>query len=234
MRIWHISDTHNYHDLLVVPKNIDCVIFSGDGSNPRDPFKNEFEYRQFLMWMWKLPIEHKLLIAGNHDSAVERGLVKYENFKDYDITYLFNSSVTIDGIKFWGSPFTPNFGNWSFMKSRNTINRVWDSIPDDTDVVITHGPPKGVLDISENYDRSIEYCGDSALRKRMIKLEPIAVLFGHIHNYGDHINAGIMKYSNQKTWYMNGSVVTDRKFGTLSSNGNIFEISTLTKEVKII
>lgn len=231
MKIWHISDTHGYHDLLTVPKDIDCVVFSGDGSNHRDPYKNEFEYRQFLMWMWKLPIKHKILIAGNHESSVDRGLVK--NFHDYDIIYLFNNSETIDGIKFWGSPYTPHFGNWFFTKDRGKISRVWDSAPDDVDVFVTHGPPKGVLDVSENRDNSIEFCGDSALQKRLLKIEPSLVCFGHIHNYGNHINAGVMKYSTTKTIYSNGSVVTDRKFGKLTSNGNIFEIDEDTKEIKI-
>ncbi len=234
MRIWHISDTHTYHGLLEIPENIDVVIFSGDCSNPRDIYKSEFEIRQFLMWMWKLPIKHKIFVAGNHDFGIESGLIKFEDFKDYDITYLFNSSVTIDGIKFWGSPFTPNFGQWAFMKARNKINRVWDAIPDNTDIVITHGPPKGILDVSENYDNSIEFCGDSSLKKRMLKLEPLLVCFGHIHNYRDHINAGTMTLSGKKTVYSNGSVVTDRKFGKLTSNGNIFEINTLTYEMKII
>lgn len=229
MRIWHISDTHGYHGLLKIPKNIDCVIFSGDGSNSRDPYKNEFEYRQFLMWMWKLPIKHKILIAGNHETSVEANLVK--NFEDYDIHYLFNESIIIDGIKFWGSPFTPTFGNWAFNKSRSKINKVWGSIPTDTDILIVHTPPKGVLDISENYDRSIEFCGDSSLGKAIIKIEPLAVLFGHIHNYKDHINAGVMKFSNSKTWHMNGSVVTDNKFGKLTSNGNIFEIDLLKGKI---
>lgn len=234
MRIWHISDTHTHHGLLEVPKNIDCVIFSGDGSNSRDPFKNEFEYRQFLMWIWKLPIKHKIVIAGNHESSVERGLVKVDDFKDYDITYLFNNSVTIDGIKFWGSPHTPHFNNWFFTKDRGKIGRVWDSAPDDVDVFISHGPPKGVLDVSGTYSHDIEFCGDSALKKRLLNIEPALVCFGHIHNFKDHINAGTMRYSISDTVYSNGSVVTDNKFGKITSNGNIFEINEVTKEVKII
>ena len=184
------------------------------------------------MWMWKLPIEHKIFVAGNHDFGIESGLVK--NFEDYDITYLFNNSVTIDGIKFWGSPFTPNFGQWAFMKARNTINRVWDVIPDDTDIIVTHGPPKGILDISDNYDRSIEFCGDSALLKRMLKLEPMLVCFGHIHNFEDHDNAGVMKVTGKKTVYSNGSCVTDRRFGKKLSHGNLFEINTKKKTLKIL
>jgi len=231
MRIWHISDTHTYHGLLSVPENIDVVLFSGDCSIPRDIYKSEFQIREFLLWMWKLPIKHKIFVAGNHDFGIEKNLVK--NFEDYDVIYLENDSVTIDGIKFWGSPFTPSFGNWGFGKSRSKIHKVWDSIPDDSDVIVTHGPPKGILDISNNHDNSIEFCGDSSLKKRMFKLEPILVCFGHIHNYRDHINAGSMKLSGRKTIYSNGSVVTDGKFGKLSSNGNIFEIDS-EKNIKII
>ena len=58
----------------------------------------------------------------------------------------------------------------------------------------------------------------------MISLNPKLCLFGHIHNCEDIINAGIMKLSATDTTFSNGSVVTDGKFGQLSSNGNIFEL----------
>jgi hypothetical protein len=64
MKIWHISDTHTYHDQLTIPKDIDMVIHSGDCSNPRDPYNNEPEVRNFIHWFKSLPIKHKVYVAG--------------------------------------------------------------------------------------------------------------------------------------------------------------------------
>ena len=114
----------------------DVVVFSGDCSNPRNPYENEPEVRDFLKWFSGLEIPHKIMIAGNHDSSIERGLVDKKTIEALGIHYLFNSSVTISGVNFWGSPYTPTFGQWSFNMSRAKLDRVWQSIPENTDVVI--------------------------------------------------------------------------------------------------
>lgn len=201
------------------------VIHSGDCSNPRDPYNNEPEVRGFIDWYKELPIKHKIYVAGNHDSSIEKGLVTKKDFADNGIIYLENDYTVIGGIKIFGSPYTPNFGNWSFMKERHKLERLWrDAIPDNTDILVTHGPPKGILDKSENRDHQLECCGDKSLLNRILEVNPSYHLFGHIHNNGSIINAGIQKLSNYDTWFSNGSVVTDRKFGILTSNGNIISI----------
>ena len=225
MKIWHISDTHGFHHMLEIPSDIDMVIHSGDGSNFRDIYKNEVEFQDFIYWYSRVPIKYKIFIAGNHDSALEKNLFNVKKqMEDSDIIYLENSDVTIEGIKIWGSPHTPSFGDWSFMKDRAKLDKVWKHIPDDTDIGVTHGPPKGILDSSFDRNNNIERCGCNALKKRMLDIQPTLVLFGHIHNCKDIINAGTLKLSAYDTVFSNGSVVTDGKFGTLSSNGNIFEI----------
>ena len=115
------------------------------------------------------------------------------------------------------------------MKARHKLHDVWKEIPDDTNVVVVHGPPKHIMDYAYNPNHILEACGCEALRKRILKLEPDLFLSGHIHNNDDIVNAGIMKLSNYKTIFSNGSVVTDRKFGKLTSNGNILEINTYNK-----
>jgi Icc-related predicted phosphoesterase len=217
--------THTYHDLLKVPKGIDIVIYSGDCSNPRDPYTNEPEVREFIDWYKELSPKYKIYIAGNHDSSIEKKLVTKKDFEDNGIIYLENDYVTIEGIKIFGSPYTPNFGNWSFMRDRNKLDRFWrDAIHDNTDIVVTHGPPKGILDKSENRDGLMECCGDKSLLNKILEVQPAYHLFGHIHNGGNIVNAGLQKLSVCDTFFSNGSVVTDRKFGKLSSNGNILEI----------
>jgi Icc-related predicted phosphoesterase len=226
MRIWHISDTHGYHDLLTIPEDIDLVIHSGDCSNPRDPYNNEPEVRNFIHWYKSLPIKYKIYVAGNHDSSIEKGLVKVKDFDDYNIMYLEDDYVHIEGFKIHGSPITPNFGNWSFMKSRDKLDKHWQrSIEDDVDILVVHGPPKGILDVSEDRDHKLENCGCRALKRHILeRIKPKLMLFGHIHNNDETINAGTLKLSAYDTIFSNGSVVTDRRFGKLSSNGNILEI----------
>jgi Icc-related predicted phosphoesterase len=224
-KIWHISDTHTYHDLLQIPEGIDMVIHSGDCSNPRDSVVSKMEILAFIDWFAALPIKHKVFVAGNHDVAIERSLITRYHFIGKDIVYLENESITIDGINIWGSPFTPSFGEgWAFNKKRDKLHNVWATIPDDTNIVITHGPPMGILDLSYSRENILEFCGCNALKKRMLQLQPELCLFGHIHNCQDIINAGTTKLSAYETIYSNGSVVTDGKFGKLSSNGNILEI----------
>jgi Icc-related predicted phosphoesterase len=225
MNIWHISDTHTFHDMLYVPKDIDMVIFSGDCSNPRDPYFNEPEVRRFLSWYSLLPIKYKIFVAGNHDTSIEKGLVDKETFDNCGVIYLENEGVEIEGFKIWGSPCTPTFGHWSFMKAREKIDRLWQHIPDDTDILIVHGPPKGILDHSYSPDHVYERCGCSALRKHVLfRVKPKLMCFGHIHNTKDVINQGTLSLSGYETLFSNGSVVEDGKFGRLSSNGNIISL----------
>ena len=225
MKIWHISDTHTYHGLLDIPEKIDLVIHSGDATNPRDPYLSEDEMQSFISWYTLLPIKYKVFVAGNHDVCIERNFIKKDDFERADIIYLENDWIEIEGLKIWGSPITPSFGNgWAFNKNRAKTNEVWKHIPDDTDIVVVHGPPKGILDLSFDVTGKLEFCGDTSLKKRMLDVNPKLCLFGHIHNSEDITNAGTMKLSIGDTIYSNGSVVTDGKFGKLSSNGNQFEI----------
>jgi len=225
MKIWHFSDTHTYHSLLNIPEDIDIAIFSGDCSNPKDPYSNEQEVLNFLCWYGMVvKAKYKIFVAGNHDSSIEKRFVNKETFAEHGIMYLENETVEVEGLKIWGSPYTPTFNDWSFMKARHKIGVIWDSIPEDTDIVIVHGPPKGIMDYSYDRNGKLEMCGCSALLKRILNIEPKLFLSGHIHNNEDIINAGTLKLSAYKTIFSNGSVVTDRKFGKLTSNGNILEI----------
>jgi len=225
MKIWHISDTHTMHGWLQVPTDVDMVIFSGDCSNPSDPYLNEPEVRNFIEWYASLPIKHKIFVAGNHDTSIEKRLVTPADIASKGIVYLENTSTNIDGLNIFGTPVSPSFGvGWAYNRSRDKMDKLWKSIPENTDIVVSHGPPKGILDLSYNRENALEFCGCGAMKKNMMILEPKLVLFGHIHNCESIINAGTIQLSGYKTIYSNGSVVTDGKFGKLSSNGNIFKI----------
>lgn len=226
MKIWHISDTHQYHDRLIIPKNIDLVIHSGDSCNKRDPYKNENEMRGFLKWFSELDIEYKVFVAGNHDTCLEQGLIKKENMAEMGIHYLFMDSVEIRGLKIWGSPFCPVYGNWAFMKKReDMMEKVWQFVPSDTDILVTHTPPKNILDYTYNYStKNIDICGCKSLQKKVREIEPLLHCFGHIHNCKDIENSGTKTIKGIDTLFSNGACCKDNAFGKVLFNGNVFKL----------
>jgi len=226
MKIWHISDSHSFHRQLQIPEGIDLVIHTGDCSNHKDPYQNEWEVKDFLMWYEQVDIPNKIYIPGNHDTSIERNLVKASDFISRGIHLLNHDWVDINGIKIFGSPYTPTFGNWAFMKSRETINRVWEQIPEGMDIVGVHGPCKGILDSTYDRQNNIEFCGDNALRKHILnRVKPKYFLSGHIHNCVDIINTGFRHLPDYGITFSNAAGVTDGKFNLgITYQGNIFEI----------
>jgi Icc-related predicted phosphoesterase len=202
------------------------IIHSGDCSNYRDPYRNEQEVRNFIEWYKSLRIAYKIYVAGNHDSSIEKRLITKEHFDKAGIIYLENESVTINGLKIYGTPYTPTFCDWSFMKARDKIYRVWDAIPEDTNILVVHGPPKTILDLSYDRVNNLEFCGCSALMKRINKLPMLKYcMFGHIHNCKDIKNAGVKTVYGMNTIFSNGACVEDGRFDKgLINHGNIFEI----------
>lgn len=192
MRLVLLSDTHTMHNQVKVPDG-DVLVFAGDATftGKRD------QWVEFLYWLRRLPHEHKVFIAGNHDFNSNHFCTTNEYF-----TYLDNSGTEIDGVKFWGSPITPTFGMWAHMADRGeAIRKHWDAIPNDTDVLITHGPPYGFLDQVAPH-LNTEHLGCEDLRNAVWRIQPRIHIFGHIHGgYGEHIFGG--------TYFCNASVVNE-------------------------
>lgn len=167
-----IADTHMFHADLVVPAG-DILIHAGDMC--RSGLLAELKMARD--WLAALPHRHKIIIAGNHDRAFEeqpdaaRALFK-------DFIYLQDESCTIEGIRFYGSPWTPAYNDWAFNLPRGKrLAQKWALIPENTDVLITHGPPFGIGDRSPMPER--EGCID--LHARVQRIAPKFHLFGHIH-----------------------------------------------------
>lgn len=173
--------------------------------------KNEVE--DFLEWFDKQNFEHKIFIAGNHDFFFERESDDYiQQTLPKSIVYLNDNCTSINGIKIWGSPITPWFFNWAFNRHRgDSINRHWDMIPIDTDIVITHGPIFRTLDTTI----SGQHVGCKDLFNRIHVIKPKVHICGHIHeSYGTIVKNGIK--------FINASVL-DEKY-ELSNTPIIFEI----------
>ena len=181
MKIVCVSDTHGYY-----PQNIpdgDIFIHAGDITK----FGKENELYTLNRWLGALPHKHKIIIAGNHDICFERMRAVSEKVVTA-ATYLQNSSIVIDGIKFYGSPYQPRFFEWAFNLDGPALEACWAEIPDDTDVLITHGPPKHVLD--KNLQG--ENCGCELLHWRVKQIKPNHHIFGHIHqSHGEMYESGI-------------------------------------------
>ncbi|MDB5012109.1 MAG: metallophosphoesterase [Daejeonella sp.] len=194
-----LSDTHGKHRLLKNLPKADVIIHVGDVS--RDG--SERSVLDFMNWFSELDYEYKIFIAGNHDFYFEQESESYLNKTiPTNLIYLNDSGVTINGINIWGSPITPWFYDWAFNRERGTeINKHWKLIPKNTDVLITHGPPMGILD-QVNVSRSV---GCEDLLKRINSIKPKVHVFGHIHEaYGSEniehtkfINASILDENYQ-------------------------------------
>jgi Icc-related predicted phosphoesterase len=130
------------------------------------------------------------LIAGNHDFYPEKNLRVFEDeCETRGITYLQDSSITLDGIKFYGTPWVPKFFDWAFMDYDHNLEHTFSKIPTDTDVLITHGPPFGILDkVREGFS-----VGSKSLRNKIETLKNLKVhAFGHIHEAsGAYQEAGV-------------------------------------------
>jgi hypothetical protein len=183
MKITCISDTHNKHNHIPTKylTGGDCIIHAGDVSGRG----THAEVEAFLGWYNELPYTHKILISGNHDFFFENAsepIIKATLDKYPNITYLNDSGVEIEGLKIWGSPVQPWFYNWAFNRKGTDICKHWDMIPLDTDILITHGPAKGYLDLTIRGDVT----GCPYLLEKITELKNLKLfVHGHIHEaYG--------------------------------------------------
>jgi len=193
-----IGCTHGMHEAITIPDG-DVLIHTGDVSM----HSTELDVMKFGNWFANQSHERKICIAGNHDKFMSR------RFIPDNVDYLLDSSVVIDGLKFHGSPWTPTFFNWYWTKGRgHEIREKWDLIPDDTNVLITHGPPHGVLDKTAEGD----YVGCEELENAIKRVKPTLHCFSHIHEaYGvsDLSDvADMIKPFDQSLISVNASIVT--------------------------
>jgi len=197
-RIVCLSDTHNCNERIEVPDG-DVLIHAGDATT----VGTHEQIRRFSDWFASLPHPHKVFVAGNHDWLFEKDNDSARSLLDPAIVYLQDSAIEIDGLKIYGSPWQPRFFDWAFNLNRGQeMAEKWAMIPDDIDILITHGPPNGILDLvpRKGWD---ENTGCEELRKRVEKITKVGRLklhvFGHIHcGYGVHDDSGV-KFVNAST-----------------------------------
>ena len=173
------------------------IIHAGDVSNKGS--KSEIE--EFLNWYKELNFKHKIFIAGNHDFFFESATDQMiKQIIPKNIIYLNDSGIEIEGIKIRGSQIQPEFFNWAFNRERGAaIKKHWDLIPTDTDILITHGPPYKILDLTTKGT----YSGCKELKKKVFSIQPKLHVFGHIHE-------GYGTTTINKTLFINASLLNEK------------------------
>ena len=163
------SDTHGQHNMVKIPE-CDILIFAGDYSGMSDLYNT----MSFAAWMAKQPAKHKILVPGNHDY--------YVKVADWGDTYvLINNTVTLEGITFLGSPYTPEFNGWNYMMSAKELEALYSKMVNPVDFLITHGPPYKILDKYKN-----EHIGCVFLKEYVERMKPKYHVFGHNHEQGQY------------------------------------------------
>lgn len=202
-KIAAMADSHNKHNKVTIPP-VDMFIHAGDWSG----MGRESETRNFAKWLNKLDARHIVVVPGNHEVEFEQGLPSSLNWILEECPrahILIDQSVVIEGVKIHGSPITPWFHDWAWNRSIRedgmvykaprfggggsvfkqipTIMPHWDLIPEDTDILVTHGPPYQILDelVFADGTPKGEHVGCHHLLERIKKVKPDIHIFGHIH-----------------------------------------------------
>lgn len=190
MKMTIFSDTHNQHSRINFSSG-DILIFCGDLTT-KGALSEVSEFSEFIK---NLNYRFKIVIAGNHDFCFEdqRKNEAEKILTSNGIIYLNDSGIEIEGIKFWGSPIQPWYHDWAFNRPRGIeINKHWNLIPDNTNVLITHGPPYGILDLCKSGER----VGCHDLLECIKRIKPEINAFGHIHESYGTIDIDGVKYVN--------------------------------------
>lgn len=203
MRIVAVADTHLFHDELTVPAG-DVFVHAGDmcrGGSLE-------ELAEAARWLRSLPHPTKVVIAGNHDWALaaddedERRRARALLAED-GVVYLQDEERVVGGLRFWGSPWQPEFNDWAFNLPRGeALAAKWALVPTGVDVLVTHGPPRGIGDRGPGGGpHAVESrAGCDDLRARVAEVRPRLHLFGHIHQDGGAWPIDDTLFANATTW----------------------------------
>lgn len=192
MRIVAVADTHTFEaDLGSLPEG-DVFIHAGDLARAG----TLDEMAPVAQWIRSLPHRHKIVVAGNHDWCFVRDRPAAEALFGDSVIYLQDDDCVIDGVTFWGSPWQPAFNDWAFNLPRGaTLAKKWAMIPETTDVLITHGPPRGFGDGTWQ-----ARLGCEDLLRAVHRVRPRLHLFGHIHQDGGVWREHGVCFGNVTTW----------------------------------
>lgn len=200
MRVVALSNTKGAHSLIKHIPDGDVIVFSGNVTNCGF-LGSLFEFNRFL---GALPHEHKIVVAGNQDWCFLDSKDASMNILDNAI-YLEDSSIVIDGVNFYGTPWQPFKDDWAFnIKSglRDKLHR----IPTDTDVLLTPAPPAGLPGVANGQPG----CSDLAEIVSLVK--PQAHIFGgSLESHGSSLVEGVT-FVNATIWAPGNDALTPQVY----------------------
>lgn len=235
MRVTLISDTHAKHNHLRndLPGG-DLLIHAGDFMTSGYHYH---EARDFFKWFDKIDnYDTKVFIAGNHDRLMQNdpetmrgeltGYKTIDYLEDDWLTLYYdgpNGDLPEDNVRIYGSPWQPEFYQWAYNLPRNgeELKAKWDAIPDNTDILITHGPAWGFLDDVEG--RRGQHLGCELLAERIKTFRPKIHVCGHIHS-------GHGYYFDGHTHFFNASVLNEQYI--YANEPFTFDWDSYTNEIK--
>lgn len=211
MKIILISDTHSQHNSVRIPDG-DILIHAGDLTASG---KNQ-DVEAAAKWLGSLPHRHKIAIAGNHDLLFESSPGHATTvLRSAGVIYLQDAGVKIDGLSIYGTPWQPEYMHWAFNVPRGELAKYWNQIPPNLDILITHGPPYGILDQrtppgvrrlapweDEELFAGSDHIGCEQLLEAVARTKPRVHVFGHIHR-------GYGRTENEHTIFYNASICNE-------------------------
>jgi Icc-related predicted phosphoesterase len=212
LRLLCVSDTHDLHqDMPHDLPTADILVHAGDFTcqGRRDELQN------FQSWIGRLldegVVKHAVVVAGNHERSLELSAkhpavrsaqlaMKEELASRPSVTYLEDSACLLEGVRFYGSPWTTCTGEstWAFQKPDSSLSSIFSATPSDIHVLVTHQPPLGIGDHGGDARR----CGSASLLQAVEAAQPLLHVFGHIH-------AGHGVYRSHATTFVNAAVCDD-------------------------
>lgn len=189
-----VADTHRKHRELVI-RGCDILIHCGDFCSFL--FEDEKTLDDVDRWFAEVPAKHVVCVGGNHDY-----LLQSKGFRFTHATFLEDSAVEIGGLAIYGAPWCPDLSGFAYYATNDQLVEKWRMIPSGIDVLITHTPPFGILDLPSSGD---VHLGCPYLREELRRIKPRLHVFGHVHaSHGTHGEDG--------TKFVNAAVVGGRNF----------------------
>jgi Icc-related predicted phosphoesterase len=179
MKVVAVSDLHGH--LPTIPP-CDLLLLAGDLTPVRDHnrlFQAEWLDTTFRAWLEGVPARKVIGVAGNHDFVFQDLPEKVP--RDLPWTYLQDAGTTWEGLRIWGTPWQPWFYDWAFNLSEDDLAAKWALIPEGTNILVLHGPPRGYGDGVPERDGRVRHCGSPSLLARIEAVAPRLVVYGHIH-----------------------------------------------------
>lgn len=179
IRVLAISDLHgNLPDI----ETCDLLLIAGDicpATDHHTDFQAWWLSTTFKWWLEKLPAKKIIGVAGNHDYIFQN---KPSAVPKLPWTYLQDSATEFEGLKIWGTPWQPYFFDWAFNLYEPQLCEKWALIPNDTDIIVVHGPPYGYGDKAPRIGgKGYELTGSPGLLEKIKEVKPKLCVFGHIH-----------------------------------------------------